>query len=99
MHSLKSSLPDSWHKKEYATALHHGLQGKLHFGSLLAFLKFIESVNCSYFLTLYKESFRDFFMQSLALLRIYLYLSHIQHYYLKQHDYCNNKNSHNACLQ
>ena len=71
------------------------------YGSLLAFLKFVESVNCSYFPTLYKES--CFFMQSLALLWIYLYLSHIQHYYLNLHDHCTsacmNRSSQNAGLQ
>ena len=63
IHALteRSSLPDSWHKR----GMQHNLQAnskykKLKFftyGSLLAFLKFVESVNCSYFPTLYKESF------------------------------------------
>ena len=50
-------------QKGYARALHHSLQANstykfFTFGSLLAFLKSSESVNCSYLVpTLYKESF------------------------------------------
>ena len=45
----------------YATALHHGLQASstyvFTFGHLLAFVKFVESVNCSYLVPiLYKSS-------------------------------------------
>ena len=63
----RSSLPDNCNKRSMQ---HHCIMVcKLHFGSLLAFLKFQYGIcELFIFLTLYKESVRDFFMQSLALL-------------------------------
>ena len=50
----RSFLPDSWHQRGMQRALHHGLQASsmylfFTFGSLLPFLRFVESVDCSYF--------------------------------------------------
>ena len=63
IHALteRSSLPDSWHQR--GVQRHCIMVCKLAiciamlftFGSLLEFLKFVESVNCSYFVP--KESF------------------------------------------
>ena len=55
------------------------------FGSLLACLKFVESVSCSLF-----QLSRSHFEASLVscIVMVCLYLSRIQHYYLQQHA-CN----------
>ena len=56
-----------------------------HFDSILAFLKFVKSVSCSYFVpTFYKKSFlRVMQFEILDLLEIHVYLSHIKHFYLQ----------------
>ena len=59
----RSSLPDSWHKRGMqqhcimVCKLILSRSSSCTFGSLLASLKFIESVNCSYFPTLYRSHF------------------------------------------
>ena len=76
-------LPDSWGQR----ALHHSLQANsIHFWQLVShFLKFVESMNCPYS-TLFQIYTGSYFEASSctclhALLWIYIYLSHIQHYY------------------
>ena len=69
------SLPGGWHKRSIASQCLQA-NSKCKFftsDSLLDFVKLVESVNCSYFPT--------------------LFMSHIQHFYFRQHDdrYCTNE--------